>query len=65
MQTEIEIKAIEASALNEVQGGAKGAAFNPLDPWGVGAFWANATATWMSFVGGPFSTPISPFPFGG
>ena len=60
---------IDTEKLATVAGGAKGAQFNPFDPFGVGAYWqgvANqAVGTWMSFVGGPFSPPISPFPFGG
>ena len=58
---------IDHDKLATVAGGAKGAQFNPFDPFGVGAYWAgvanNATGAWMAMMPLPFQTPISPLPF--
>lgn len=57
------VKSLEATDLAAVQGG-KGAAYNPFDPFGVGAYWQgvakNTTGAWMSMMPLPFQTPTFP-----
>lgn len=46
MKTEPEMKKIDAADLEQVSGGARGAAYNPFDPFGVGQAWMTAALTY-------------------
>jgi hypothetical protein len=65
-QKDMTMETIDHDKLALVEGGAghKSAArapkVDPLDPFGVGAFWTNATGAWMSTLPAPFQTPTFP-----